>query len=162
MFKQGTAARGEPLENESEVIEAITRLLARREYSQQELRRRLESRVSDAALLEKALERLVELGYQSDQRCALMLARQRLGQGYGERRIRQDLYERGIDRELVEQALGELEVDWFAQARAQAVRRFGESAPADAREKARRMRHLLGRGFGYDEVKYALETPSGE
>lgn len=162
MFERRAKARGSLLENESEVIEAITRLLARREYSQQELRRRLASRVSDARLLENALERLLELGYQSDQRCALMLARQRLGQGYGERRIRHDLHERGIDQALIEQTLGELEVDWFERARAQAVRRFGESPPVDERERARRMRHLLGRGFGYDEVKYALETPPGE
>jgi regulatory protein len=88
-----------------------------------------------------------------------MLARQRAGQGYGERRIRHDLRERGIENTLIDEALAELDVDWFDLARQQAVRRYGDGPPADARERARRMRHLLGRGFGYDEVNHALSAP---
>lgn len=157
--RRGSGKASRALESESAVMEAMIQLLARREYSQHELRQRIAPRVADEVMLETVLARLEQQGYQSDRRCAGILARQRAGQGYGERRIRHDLRERGIENTLIDEALAELDMDWFDLARQQAVRRYGDGAPADARERARRMRHLLGRGFGYDEVNHALSAP---
>lgn len=162
MFGRRSAGKTVVLESEKAVTEAVVALLARREYSQRELRRRIAPRVADEALLERVLARLAEQGYQSDRRCAAMLARQRVEQGYGRRRIRQDLRERGIDNALIEEALDELEVDWFALARQHAERRYGSKPPTDARERARRMRHLLGRGFEYDEVNQVFAGSGGQ
>lgn len=152
MFGRRSSGKASMLESEKAVAEAIIALLARREYSQQELRQRIAPRVEDEVLLEQVLARLAEQGYQSDQRCAAMLARQRAEQGYGRRRIQQDLRQRGIDKGLIDETLAALAVDWFELARQHAQRRYGSAPPGDARERARRMRHLLGRGFEYEEV----------
>ncbi|MBT00787.1 MAG: hypothetical protein CMI01_19305 [Oceanospirillaceae bacterium] len=150
--------QGKVLETEAEVREAVVRLLARREYSRRELESRLEKRVDDKGVLQAVLDDVIDKGYQSDQRMAEMFLRQRVSQGYGERRIRYDLNTKGVSEALVSEALAAAAVDWFEVAREHAVRRYGEGPPADHKERAKRMRHLLGRGFGYDEVKYALDA----
>ncbi|WP_027855781.1 regulatory protein RecX [Marinobacterium litorale] len=150
--------QGKVLETEAEVREAVIRLLARREYSRRELESRLEKRVGDKGVLQAVLDDVIDKGYQSDQRMAEMFLRQRVSQGYGERRIRYDLNTKGVSEALVSEALAAAAVDWFEVAREHAVRRYGEGPPDDHKERAKRMRHLLGRGFGYDEVKYALDA----
>ena len=150
--------QGKVLETEAEVREAVVRLLARREYSRRELESRLEKRVDDKGVLQAVLDDVIDKGYQSDQRMAEMFLRQRVSQGYGERRIRYDLNTKGVSEALVSEALAAAAVDWFEVAREHAVRRYGEGPPADHKERAKRMRHLLGRGFGYNEVKYALDA----
>lgn len=146
------------IEDESALVSAVIQLLARREYSRSELMSRLGPRVEAGEMLIAVLDRLAAEGYQSDSRFALSQARQRSEQGYGERRIRYDLQLKGVSATLIDSTLNELGIDWFELARRQAVRKYGETAPDDAKERARRSRYLLGRGFGYDEVRYALEV----
>ncbi|MBV1788838.1 recombination regulator RecX [Marinobacterium sp. D7] len=146
------------IEDESALVSAVIQLLARREYSRSELISRLGPRVEAGEMLIAVLDRLAAEGYQSDSRFAQSQARQRSEQGYGERRIRYDLQQKGVSATLIDSTLNELEIDWFELARRQAVRKYGEAAPDDAKERARRSRYLLGRGFGYDEVRYALEV----
>ncbi len=158
MFSQRKRGSDELIEDESALFSGIIQLLARREYSRKELEERFIGRVADEAMLQKVLDRMVDEGYQSDQRCAGMIVRQRLGQGYGERRVRFDLQQKGIAGALIDQVLEEEAVDWFEQAKAWAERKYSGRPAEDMKEKAKRVRHLQGRGFGYDEIRYALET----
>ncbi|GGC07909.1 regulatory protein RecX [Marinobacterium zhoushanense] len=146
------------LEDEAALVAAVIQLLARREYSRGELIGRLAPRVDDGEMLQAVLDRMETEGYQSDSRFAMSQARQRSAQGYGERRIRYDLQQKGVSAVLIDSTLSELAIDWYELARCQAVRKYGESIADDAKERARRSRYLLGRGFGYDEIRYALES----
>ena len=158
MFGQRKSGSDKLIETESGLVDAVIQLLARREYSRHELEERFRSRVVDESLLQQVLDRMVADGYQSDLRCAGMILRQRVGQGYGERRIRFDLRNKGIADALVEQVLEEASVDWFEQAKELAERKYAGRPVTDMKEKAKRVRHLQGRGFGYDEIRYALEA----
>ncbi|WP_417533425.1 regulatory protein RecX [Marinobacterium stanieri] len=148
------------LENEADVRAAAINLLARREYSRAELWRKLSPRVEETGLLERALDGLQEAGYQSDERFAEVFTRSRLGSGYGAMRVRQELRRKGIDSDLVEQALESQQDDSYAQALDACRRRFGEMPPDTPKEYARRMRFLVNRGFGFDEAKKAINTPA--
>lgn len=147
-----------PVESDSELLDLAVQLLARREHSRQELVRKLAGRSDSPERLERVLDQLVERGYQSDQRCAEMLVRHRSLQGWGPRKIRQDLQQKGIASELCSQVLEAAEVDWFALALEQAHKKYGTTRAADYKERAKRTRFLVGRGFSYDEVSYALEA----
>jgi regulatory protein len=132
-------------------------LLARREYSQRELRQRLVARGHDAAEAETALGTLVEQHYQSDARYAEMLARSRAAQGYGPRRIRMELAAQGITRECVQVAMDALNHDWAQSAADLLRRRYGASlGTADGR--ARAAQFLLRRGFDATTVRSATRT----
>lgn len=135
------------------------RLLARREYSRSELCQRLSARGHDDADIETCLESLAEQNLQSDSRFAESFVRSRVLRGQGPRRIRADLGQRGIDKALTAEALlaaeAQDDVDWFTLAAEVLARRF--SGPGEIpRERARRERFLAGRGFDFDQLRYAM------
>ncbi|MDX1465932.1 MAG: regulatory protein RecX, partial [Halomonas sp.] len=136
-------------------------LLARREYSRQELVERLTAKGHEAEAIAESLDALAEQGLQSDERFAEGFMRSRILRGQGPLKIRLDLERRGLDREVIRHAFDEAarrgEGDWFALACEALARRF--PGPGDTpRERPGRERFLAGRGFDFDQVRHALET----
>ncbi len=122
-------------------------MLARREHSRQELRARLARDDYPDDEIDAALAALAASNYQSDQRFAEMLVRSRIRQGYGPQRLRAELRTHHLSDDLIADLLTDAEADWLEQARDQLRRRYGDTAPEDYRERARRMQFLVRRGF---------------
>ncbi len=132
------------------------KLLARREYARTELRQRLIARGHDAESTDRALAQLVARRHQSDARYAEMLARTRVHQGYGPRRILSELAARGVVREQAQCALADLDPDWVQIARELVRRRYGVLKDANSRIRAAQL--LLRRGFDAATVRCVTRT----
>ena len=130
--------------------------LARREYGQTELIRKLADKGFERDIASQAVIRLTEEGLQSDQRFAESFVQSRINQGKGPVRIRLDLGQRGVSESSIELAIEEADPDWRALAREQRDKKFGVSAPSDFKEKARQMRFLQYRGFEQDQIQSAF------
>ena len=132
------------------------RLLGRREFSRQELDKRLRSFTDDPADLETLLDDLSERGWLSDARYADAVVRKRTGQ-YARRSIAQELKQAGVAVEVTDTALAALDPDEeFAAALALCRRKF-RHAPADQKEKARQIRFLQSRGYSLSMVLRVLK-----
>ena len=132
------------------------RLLARREHSQLELRRKLASRGHAESATAAALATLAASGLQSDERFAQGYVRTALDRGHGEHRIRAALRERGIEPALAANAV-ELDAEgWRDRAAAALRKRFGDAPAGTAAAWAKRARFLAGRGFGTATVAAAI------
>ncbi len=132
------------------------RLLTRREHSRHELRRKLEQRRFDTQLVEALLDELESERLLSDTRYAELLVSNRAERGYGPLRIRMELGERGVAREIVEQTLADAEVDWDACLRDIYVRKYGESQAHSFELWASRAQFLRGRGFSADRIRRVI------
>jgi regulatory protein len=99
---------------------------------------------------------LAARGLQSDARYAEQYVAMRAARGYGPVRIRIELRERGVEEGLIDEWLDERDPAWRGRLRAVAQKRFGEGAPADFKDRARRARFLEHRGFGADLIRRAL------
>jgi len=130
--------------------------LARREYGQTELTRKLADKGYDRDVAEQAVRKLTEDGLQSDQRFAGSFVQSRINQGKGPVRIRLDLGQRGVTDAVVEVAIEESAADWHGLARAVRSRKFGLGEPADFQAKAKQMRFLQYRGFEQDHIQSAF------
>ncbi|MCP5326207.1 MAG: regulatory protein RecX [Oceanospirillaceae bacterium] len=130
-------------------------LLARREHSLAELQRKLSHRAQSAEELQAVLQQLITDGLQSDLRFAGMYIRTKCQRGDGLAKIRMGLKEKGITDALLQAALAEEEVDWFAMAADVARRRF-ELPVADLRARDKALRYLVGKGYSFEQAKYAL------
>ena len=130
--------------------------LARREYGQTELIKKLADKGFERNVAEQAVTQLTSEGLQSDARFAESFVQSRINQGKGPVRIRLDLGQRGISDSTTEIAIEAAESDWFALAREQRVKKFGDAAPPDFKEKARQMRFLQYRGFEQDHIQSAF------
>jgi regulatory protein len=143
-----------------QIKKVLLTLLARREYSQQELREKLNIKGFPQALSEKILQTFIENDYQSDQRYCEMLIRSRIIKFSGPFKIRMELKKKGVSEVLVEQALSEAECDWFALALEAAQKKTANWKAFDFNEKGKLMRFLQGRGFDQEHISYAVEKIS--
>jgi len=145
---------------ESELRQRAVSLLARRDHARRELETKLRSKVGDHPALAAVIEWCEEHGFIDDRRFAGFFVRSRIDRGQGVLRIRQELQQRGVASELIESALQDTEVDWFALAREVRARRFRQY-PQDQKEKARQLRFLQGRGFDAEQ-SFAALVPGDE
>lgn len=147
------------LDSPAAVRRAAMDLLARREHGRVELSRKLRLRGAPVELIDPALDRLAEEGLLSDARYLESFVRMRANAGYGPLRIREELAQRGLDREAIELALRKSGFDWSVQLYDVWERKFGE-LPADQREKARQGRFLSYRGYPLEMIGRLLRGGS--
>jgi regulatory protein len=139
-----------------ELEQAALRLLANREHSREELRRKLASRAEVSGLLEKVLDGLESNNYLNDARFVEQYVGSRGRRGFGPLRIRQELRERGIGESEISSALEEGASDWLQQMDEVARKKFGPLLEADFKERARRARFLEYRGFPHELIRQYL------
>jgi regulatory protein len=132
------------------------RHLNRRDRTVSEMQRHLQGRGCTPEEIEAAIASLAELGYLDDARYARLFAedKRELDQ-WGSERIQRALLERGIDRELVEQAVASGATgSEISRAVALLKRRF-PSPPHDRRERERALGVLLRKGY---DTELALDA----
>ena len=146
----------DPFACPKEIRKKAMDFLARREYGQAELAKKLADKGYQRSIVEGELQRLTDEGLQSDTRFAESFVQSRINQGKGPVRIRADLGQRGIRDGIIEGALDEAACDWYELAREERAKKFGEGVPGDFKEKARQMRFLQYRGFEQDHIQSAF------
>ncbi|MBN8734908.1 MAG: regulatory protein RecX [Xanthomonadales bacterium] len=137
-------------------------MLARREYSQRELRARLEHAGCDGDESTDALKRLHDQHYQDDHRFGEMIVRARVGQGYGPDRIRAELRSHGLADAAIRALLDAADADWLALARAQLRKKYGTRPVAGHAERGKRAAFLLRRGFAAATVRIVTHSEVGD
>lgn len=138
--------------------ETALALLARREHSAAELRRKLAQRGYKATAVETLMAELKRDSLQSDARYLETYLHARRERGYGPVRIAHELIERGLDRTQVTEALREADDErWVELAQYQLQRRFGGSALTNYRDRTRRFAFLERRGFTSEQSRAAIE-----
>ena len=129
-------------------------MLARREHSARELRFKLAGRFSaEDDLIAAEVEKLTQEGLQSDRRMAENLIRYRVGKGQGPAKIKAEFRTKGLSDAVMEDIFVATDVNWGNLVREVACKRFGDSRPADQRERAKRVRFLQQRGFLFEQIK---------
>lgn len=131
--------------------------LSRRDYSKKELTQKLKRGLKEDENpdeVDKAIERLEDLGYLSDARFAENRARVRAS-SLGNARIRRELRQTGVSDEKVQAAMETIEEPEDVRAYRVWARRYSE-LPTDRKERDRQIRYLLYRGFGMDSINRVL------
>jgi regulatory protein len=139
-----------------DILHTAVRLLSGREHSQRELLQKLQQRGWSEHESLQCLAELVARDLQSDQRFAASFIRSRVSKAYGPMRIRLELKEKGVEREVIEWAFREEPVEWLQVASGWYERRFGLEPIADLKERAKRQQILLRRGFTNEMIRELL------
>jgi regulatory protein len=136
------------------------RLLARREHTRAELRRKLAPHAGENDDLEALLDYLEGEGWLSERRYVEQFLASRGGR-YGSLRIAQELKEKGVAGPLAEAALQEVRRLDEASCRAVWAKKFGR-VPRTLAERARQARFLQSRGFSLEAIGKVLKGPAGD
>ena len=146
-------------------FDCALRVLALRDHSEAELRRKLKEKGYDEEGVEGSVARLKGLGYLDDARFARGFAASaiRNGRGYGTR-LKLELARRGVAGEIVRETLEELGEEFGeAEVLAQTIaRRYPGFDPAQASEKEKRkvVAYLQRKGFTLCAILAALKIHS--
>ena len=146
---------------------AALTLLSRRELSTEQLRERLARRKFTSENIEAVVQRLTADRTLDDRRVAVAMARGIVNlKGQGRRRVQQRLQQAGISAETAMDAAQEIfaEVD-EGQLLDRAIEkrlRGAAAASLNANDRARLVRHLVGRGFDASQVLARLRRGGAE
>ncbi len=153
------------LATEEELYAAALRALMRRAHSVHEMRKLLERRAEEVAIVRSVLERLKQHKYLDDARYAREFARAHAqSRRQGRYRIARELRARGVPDRHIETALDEVfaETDEATLIRARLKRRLarlgGAARELDKHKFASLYRSLLRAGFSSDAIRTELHA----
>lgn len=141
------------------VADRMRALCSRREYCRKDVMKKVMTALDgDVAKAEEVVAKLVEERYVDDLRYAAAFARDKASiAGWGEAKIRYMLSSKGIDRELIAQALDEVD-DKRAEIRLEKLMENKvRSLRDDPQRRLKLLRFGLGRGYSYDQVTEMID-----
>lgn len=160
-----TPALAEQLRQESAALGAYDRalnMLAFQPRSARDLRRRLVQKGEEPAQVDAAIGRLVANGMLDDAQFARQFTRSRVaGQGSSRRRLQQDLFKRGVEREVADEAIADVMsdegVDEGAVVERVARKKARSLAKLDGATRRRRLYAFLARrGYDGEAIRRAM------
>jgi regulatory protein len=147
----------------NELRQQAVRLLAQREHTHAELRKKLAGSVEGCTAedIESVLADLAATGLLSDGRAAESYLRGH-GARFGAAKLKHALRAKGVDDETIAAGMVDAGLDdEIERARAIWVRKF-RTAPQDKREWAKQARFLQSRGFSVDTIRRLLKNAEEE
>lgn len=130
-------------------------LLSRRDHSVKELRDKL-LRTVDEASADKAIEKFADMGYLDDEKYAYNLSKYLFEtKNFSSNHVRQELYKRGIDRNIIDIVLEDNEVDPIDSIINVINKKYLNRLKAQG-GKEKVVSALMLKGFKYSEIKTAF------
>jgi len=144
----------------SALKEKALNLLSRKPHSRRELERKLREWEAGEEESAAICDRLEELGYLNDESYAALVVRHYGAKGFGEKKLRDELYRRGIPRDLWDAALEQAEdpadaIDAFV------AKKLAGKTP-DRKELEKVSAALLRRGYSWSDIRDALSRYGAE
>lgn len=135
-------------------------LLTRKPQSRKELERKLKEWGAGEADSAALCDRMEELGYLNDAAYAAQVVRYYSAKGFGEKKLRDELYRRGIPRDLWDQALDQAEdpaeaIDVFV------AKKLAGKDP-DRKELQKVSAALARRGYSWSDINDSLRRYGAE
>ena len=153
---------GRPTEdNPRQAFNSALRILTGRDHSKYELGLKLRQRGFEPQEIEKALSKCIQLDYVNDERTARVYIRQLIRKGYGKKRMRQEMNQKGLRGRQIQRILAEAvsesdEFESMERVLKKHINRFErESDPKKRKEKM--YRFLYARGFSQDAIRKIMK-----
>ena len=146
-------------EQKIKVTDRLRGLCSRREYCVEDIRQKaLKALDGDAALAAEVVETLVKEKYVDDLRYASAFARDKSSiQGWGEVKIRYMLSAKKVSREVIDQALSEIDTERASSKLQKLLETKYRSLREAPQCRLKLLRFALGRGYSYDEVSKVVD-----
>lgn len=154
-------------EDIQKVTDRLRRLCSRREYCVSDvMKKALTALEGDSEAAGKVVAILIAEKYVDDLRYATAYAREKaMISGWGETKIRYMLSGKRIDRDVIAQALKEIDESKAGSRLEKLLENKARSLKADPQIRLKLLRFALGRGYQYDDIAPVIDnllTAGGE
>lgn len=136
----------EDLKDQKEAQSYLLSLVAKREYTRQQLDQKLQKRHPELSSDKRGevLDMAAQKHFFSDDRFSHIFVRQSIGKGDGPLKIKQKLWEKGVEKSVAAQAI---EDEYPEELQREVAKRVYERKKTPSASKDKLMRYLLGKGF---------------
>lgn len=139
---------------EEKVYNAAIVLLSKKDYSSQDLYRKLSlTTKASPSILDSVLARLKESHLLDDISFATFLFEKYLKKMHGPIRISYLLTQKGFSSLLIKEIEEKMAVDWYTLAESVRIKKFGVKIPNDQKTKTRVIRYLQYKGFPLEFIQ---------
>lgn len=148
------------MDTADKILNNLRRQCSRREYCTADVLKKAEKALDgDHQQAVKVLNVLVDEKYVDDRRYAAAFARDKSTiSGWGAVKIRYMLSAKGISRDIISEALEEVDVRKADDRLRKLLENKNRSLKEDPQRKMKLLRFALGRGYSYDEVSTILNV----
>ncbi|WP_386691869.1 Regulatory protein RecX [Lonepinella sp. MS14434] len=131
----------------------LINILARRDYSEYEIRCKMQQKAFSEEDIDQALAHCQQRHWQSDQRFAENYLNFRANRGYGVNRIKQELRQlKGVSSQIIQNVIEQSEINWSDIALSVLNRKFPQyQNKLDLKTKQKIWRYMLSHGFYAEE-----------
>ena len=145
--------------DQQKVSDRMKALCSRREYCLSDIRKKVMTLLDgDESGTQAVLDQLVEQKYVDDLRYASAFARDKSSiAGWGEVKIRYMLAAKGVSRDIISEALAEIDEQKACGRLEKLISNKARSLTGDPQIRMKLLRFGLGRGYSYDEVSSVVE-----
>jgi regulatory protein len=141
------------------VTDKLRNLCSRREYCSSDIRRKaLTALDNDREGADKVMDLLIKDKYVDDYRYSCAYARDKASiAGWGPSKIRYMLSSKGVDRDVIDRAMLEIDESKADQRLDRLVRSRYASLRNDPQVRVKLLRYVVGRGYSYDEASSVID-----
>ena len=141
------------------VTDKLRNLCSRREYCSSDIRRKaLTALDNDRDSADKVMDLLIKDKYVDDYRYSCAYARDKASiAGWGPSKIRYMLSSKGVDRDVIDRAMLEIDESKADQRLDRLVRSRYASLRNDPQVRVKLLRYVVGRGYSYDEASSVID-----
>ena len=141
------------------VTDKLRNLCSRREYCSSDIRRKaLTALDNDREGADKVMDLLLKDKYVDDYRYSCAYARDKASiAGWGPSKIRYMLSSKGVDRDVIDRAMLEIDESKADQRLDRLVRSRYASLRNDPQVRVKLLRYVVGRGYSYDEASSVID-----
>jgi len=127
--------------------------------SEKNLRDKLTNKTDNQEWIDRAIEKAIDLGFQSDTRFAEMIARRGFeSKHWGRSRIEQEMMKKGVPSDIAKEAIGAWSDEHPEDRAAEALtKKFRDREIAEQKDQAKATRYLASRGFDFGCISAAIK-----
>lgn len=163
-IKVGTQLSREDVERcnlESNLSKAVSKaadILSRKPATKKEITDKLSEKGYDDIVISAAVNELEELGYINDRDYACLYIEYAKEKCYGEKKIRYELENKGVDRFIIEDVLAEADETDSEELAHRIYAKYGKADMTDIKVKQRIGRYFASRGFEFSAINDAVRA----
>lgn len=135
-------------------------LLSRRDHSVKELRTKL-LRTVDENSADKAINKMLELGYLDDEKYANALVNYLINKNMSKSFIKQEMFKRGVSSEIINNIVEDIAIDNVSACVDLIIKKYQKKLSVEG-GKDKVIASLMRKGFNYYDIKSAFDIVENE
>ena len=141
----------------AELLAKLERYCAYQERSEAEVRKKMGTLAVPVAMADEIVKELKACDFLNEPRFAESYVRSKLKEKWGKLKIRQGLYQKGIDADVIQEQMDMIDDDQYLDVVRESIEKWKRLNSQDADNRPKLIRHMLSKGFSMDDFMPLLK-----